>query len=329
MTTKAFFVAVHAGAGYHSFANEKHYQRACHRACQCAALALQNGADSTEAVRAAIAALEDSEYTNAGYGSNLNLEGCVECDASIMDGATGAFGAVGATTRLLNPIDTATLVLKHEQQQVLSHGRVPPLFLVSTGAEFWAAKHGVCLLDSNNQLISAQARERFDHYQRCLAKPETPRPLVSKPTDQPNEPGFMAQDQLCDTVGAVCIDASGNIAAGVSSGGIALKHPGRIGEAAMFGAGCWAEQGLQTPFEQTAGVGCSTSGTGEQIMRTLFAKTAAQMLAASPNPYDVFSPLLQAGFLDVKTLNHYPFKQVGFIAVCSLASENGAFDRGE
>ena len=31
-----------------------------------------------------------------GYGSNLTIDGEVECDASIMDGVTGAFGSVGA-----------------------------------------------------------------------------------------------------------------------------------------------------------------------------------------------------------------------------------------
>ena len=46
--------------------------------------------------------LQDFSCTNAGTGSNLTKSGTVECDASIMDGQSLAFGAVGALRGKLN-----------------------------------------------------------------------------------------------------------------------------------------------------------------------------------------------------------------------------------
>lgn len=39
--------------------------------------------------------IQDDPCTNAGLGSNLTIDGNVECDASVMEG-DGSFGAVGA-----------------------------------------------------------------------------------------------------------------------------------------------------------------------------------------------------------------------------------------
>ena len=49
-------------------------------------------------------------------------------------------------------------------------------------------------------------------------------------------------DTVNDTVGALCC-LGGALSAGVSSGGVWLKSCGRVGEAAVFGAGCWAQDG--------------------------------------------------------------------------------------
>lgn len=59
---------------------------------------LRNGGTAVEAVEMAIMYLEDTEITNAGYGSNLTIDGEVECDATIVN-HLGRSGAVGAVSR--------------------------------------------------------------------------------------------------------------------------------------------------------------------------------------------------------------------------------------
>lgn len=59
---------------------------------------LKNGGSALDAVEMAVKVFEDREITNAGYGSNLCMDGMVECDATIVDhyGQSGAAGAVSS-----------------------------------------------------------------------------------------------------------------------------------------------------------------------------------------------------------------------------------------
>ena len=53
----------------------------------------------------------NSPWTNAGMGSNLTVSETVECNASIMDGHTLQYGAVGAVQGVKNPILLAKSLL--------------------------------------------------------------------------------------------------------------------------------------------------------------------------------------------------------------------------
>ena len=70
----------------------------CLSACKVAMTVLKNGGDALDAVELAIKVMEDREITNSGYGSNLSMDGTVECDATIVD-HYGRSGAVGAVSR--------------------------------------------------------------------------------------------------------------------------------------------------------------------------------------------------------------------------------------
>ncbi|KIV87412.1 hypothetical protein PV11_02960 [Exophiala sideris] len=158
-------IFIHAGAGYHSHANERIHLTAVNDAAKVGMAVLKNGGDATDAVEMAIRLLEDKEITNAGYGSNLTMDGQVECDATMVD-YLGRSGAVGAISQVKNPIVVARLVLE-ETTKPLSLQRVPPNLLVGAGATDYAADKGVPILPPDF-LVSVNARERWLRWRQDL-----------------------------------------------------------------------------------------------------------------------------------------------------------------
>lgn len=71
------------------------------------------------------------------------------------------------------------------------------------------------------------------------------------------------------TVGAVARDTYGNLAAATSTGGLDDKHPGRVGDSPLVGAGVYADN-------RTCAV--SATGVGEDCMRTVLAKRVAELI---------------------------------------------------
>ncbi len=71
-----------------------------------------------------------------------------------------------------------------------------------------------------------------------------------------------------DTVGAVALDADGRIAAATSTGGTRDKMPGRVGDSPLLGCGAYAD----------ARCGVSATGMGEDLMRVMISRSAAELL---------------------------------------------------
>lgn len=80
-----------------------------------------------------------------------------------------------------------------------------------------------------------------------------------------------------DTVGAVALDADGNIAAATSTGGTLNKAPGRVGDSSLIGCGCYADN-------QSAAV--STTGWGEPMMKLVLGKWACDQVMAGHSPQE-------------------------------------------
>ncbi|KAG9533989.1 N-terminal nucleophile aminohydrolase, partial [Aureobasidium melanogenum] len=104
------------------------------------------------------------------------------------------------------------------------------------------------------QLFDSTTDQTMEPSSSELSDSILPPPPASSVTDE--------EDLITDTVGAIAIDSYGNIACGASSGGIGMKHRGRIGPAALVGIGS-AVIPVDPDDKDRNTVAAVTSGTGE------------------------------------------------------------------
>ncbi|KAJ7217878.1 nucleophile aminohydrolase [Mycena pura] len=308
----SIYIVAHGGAGLHSKTSERDVRKALQKACNQALCSTSENASALSAVENAISFLEDSSLLNAGCGSNLTLDGTVECDAAIMDGQTCDYGSVGAVSGVKNPIRLARRVLEHSRVPDYL-GRIPPLTLVSAGAHAFARSAHVQLVPPES-LITPRAQRQWETWKHRLDSSIAVSGLA-KDSDA---------DVFQDTVGAVAWNAiSGEIASGVSSGGILLKYPGRIGEAAVFGAGCWAQAlGRRSKFTMA----CSVSGAGEYIMKASLARSISNALekdVAEVDVHEVLQRTLVDDFWIPSRSASNPDPSAGVILLTTDEDDNG------
>jgi beta-aspartyl-peptidase (threonine type) len=196
---------------------------------------LKSGGKACDAVVRIISVMEDSGIFNAGTGGNLQLDGIRRLDASVMEGRDLRAGAVIGLEGLKNPIKAAMMVTE-----------TPHVILTGKGAGK-VAKSIEPLPKPDRKAIEKLERAKKRHK-------ETVR----------------LYEQHFSTVGAVALDANGDLAAGASTGGIPVMLPGRVGDTPVIGAGVYADNSL-------GAVSCT--GMGEAILRIVLAKEICMQLS--------------------------------------------------
>ncbi len=239
---------------------------------------MQGGEGALDTVERMIRHLEASGLFNAGLGSRQQLDGVQRMDAAIMEGDMLAAGAVAGLEGFLHPISAARLIMD-ETDHVF--------------------------------LIGQQAVRVATHFE--LEQCETPLKNLSKRSasyaiGMRNKKSLALYKKMAkyDTVGAVALDRFGHLAAGTSTGGVAMMLPGRVGDSPIIGAGVYADN--------RAGA-ISMTGLGESIMRMVMAKQIALLMKNGR------SPALAARL----TLNELATRIKGGEAGCLVMAPDGRF----
>jgi beta-aspartyl-peptidase (threonine type) len=231
-------LVIHGGAGTIERNRLTPEQDAAYRAALDSALSigyaiLERNGSALDAVTAAVAWLEDCPLFNAGRGSVLNADGRVEMDAALVDGHTGLAGSVAGVCSARHPILLAREVMLN----------TPHVFLAGPSADTLAGRAGLECVSPDWLAAPERARERPN------------RNTHNRGGDGAYPPPFT--DKM-GTVGAVALDSQGHLAAATSTGGMAGKMPGRVGDAPVIGAGTYAAD---------SAVAVSCTGHGEFFIR--------------------------------------------------------------
>ena len=187
---------------------------------------LKEGATIHKAVIEAVKTVENNPlYHSVGYGALPNCDGEVELDAAYMDGDTLGFGGVMGVKNIKNPIEVAYDLCHYKRNSLLTAG----------GAEEYARKRGYEFSD----MLTDETKMRYE---------EQPKNI-----DMEQLEAYGGHDTVC-----IIGNNGSSIACGVSTSGLFMKLPGRVGDSPLIGSGCYADSEIGA---------AAATGVGEDIMK--------------------------------------------------------------
>src|SRR5467141_5160095 len=225
------------------------------RAVQKAFDMLMQGADTLDAVIEGVKIQElDPNDTSVGYGGLPNRDGVVQLDASCMHGPTKRAGAVGCLENIKTPSEVAKLVLKYTNN----------VFLVGEGAKRFALSYGF----KEDDLLTERSRQKWLAWRANLS-----------PTDDyldvPESENMVVRPT--GTINCNAVTPGGEISSVTTTAGLAWKIPGRVGDSAIIGAGCYTDQDVGS---------AGATGSGEENIKVAGAHTIIENMRRGMSPFD-------------------------------------------
>ncbi len=235
--------------------------------------ALRQGASALDAAELVARAVEsDVNDHSVGFSGLPNILGEVELDASIMDGATLASGAVAALQGYPHPISVARQVMERLPHVLLAGagaaqfaqeiGAEPKELLTPEAKDIWLKRLKGVLGDLRLEIGDSDA-QTISNFQSLISASGIPLSELVHRALKYHEGG--------DTMNVVVRDATGHIVSAVTTSGVAWKYPGRVGDSPVIGAGNYVD-------DRYGAAACT--GVGELTIRHGTALRAVTMLQA-------------------------------------------------
>ncbi len=188
---------------------------------------MRQGASAGDGVVQVIRAVEDEPgFVSVGYGGLPALDGHVYTDSAYMDGDRLRYGCTMSAENIASPILAAKALC----------GRQTNCVLAGQGAEKFAREIGLEMKD----MRTAASQERW---RQALKERRETEPLTA----------YRGHDTVC-----VLGVRDGHMVSGVSTSGLFLKEPGRVGDSPVIGSGFYCDSRFGA---------AAATGLGEDIMR--------------------------------------------------------------
>jgi len=241
---------------------------------------LENGASALDAVEQGVMVEEANlKNTTVGDGGAPDRDGNVTLDACIM-APNGDAGAVVYLKEIAHPVQVARKVMEE----------TPHVMLAGEGALQFAIQQGF----KKKDLLTSSSRKAWQDW---LEHKEY-KPIINIENH--------------DTIGMLCMDSRGDIAAACTTSGLSYKVNGRVGDSALPGAGLFVDNEIG---------GAVGTGMGEAIMKSVGSFLIVELMRQGMSPQDACK---EAVMRTIRTIPNFKDFQVAYVAL-NKAGEIGSY----